>query len=607
MEILVNAIIRAAGWSIIHSLWQGAILYAVLLFLFVLNPKLTAKSKHNMSFMALCGICLWFMITFYNELSARLYIANNPEIIHIYTSAITAVNDSVITVPAPLLYRAEQSMPFIVFIYSMGLIMQIVYLTFGYYRLRQIRTTGISDLDIDLNRRFNILIDKIGIRRKISIKLSSIVSVPMVLGYFKPIVLLPLSVLAQMNQDQLEAIIVHELSHIRRNDYLLNILKISIETMLFFNPFVWLSVRVIDTERENACDDLVLRITGSPLSYAQTLLQLEKIKSEQQVFALAATGKKYHLLNRIKRITTMKTSNSNLKQQLLGIFLIVVAVVSISWINIKKDRSISHKSPKTELEELKRSKAELMKKAHSHMQALTKPGFEIQSDTTKKKFKIIVTDEKGNTKEYNNIRELPEEMRGEFMKQSVIPPMDTAYLASIRKMYSSPEWKQKLSADEKRVLEDIQVMEKKMFDDHKWKKSQEDIEKQFNGADWKKHNEELAKMFDNQEWKATMEGFQKQFDSPEWKKYNEDLAKTFESAEWKAKMKELEKRFESPEWKKSNENLQKMFESPEWKAKMQDFQKQFDSKEWKDYFESIKNMFLDDKKGEIRDDADKKP
>ncbi|HCN82616.1 MAG TPA: hypothetical protein DIT07_03215 [Sphingobacteriaceae bacterium] len=560
MEILINAIVKAAGWSIIHSLWQGAILYTILLLLFILNPKLTAKSRHNLAFMALCGISLWFTMTFYNEFTARLYIARNPEIINTYSSVTTSVNHNIIKLPASLLYKAEQSIPFIVLIYGIGLIMQIVYMAFGYYRIQHIKTRGISDLEPDLNARFIAIISKIKIKRKVLFKLSSIVSVPMVIGYFKPVVLLPLSVLAQMNQDQLEAIIIHELSHIRRNDYLLNLLKISIETILFFNPFVWLSAKLIDTERENACDDLVLKITGSPLSYAQTLLQLEKLKSGQQVFALAATGKKYHLLNRIKRITTMKTSNSNLKQQLFGIFLIAATVISISWINIKKDNSLLHPSPKLELEALKRSKAELMEKAHSHIQPFIKPHFEVQTDTTKKKFKIIVADEKGNIKEYNNIRELPEELRAEFMKQTVIPPIDTTYFASMKKMYSTPEFKKQ--------MEDMQKMQKKMFDN----------------PEWKKHNEEIAKMFDNPEWKMKMDEFQKQFDSPEWKKHNEDLAKMFDNPEWKAKM----------------QDFQKQFDSPEWKAKMQDFQKQFESKEWKEYFETMKKMFVEpqeEKKG----------
>jgi bla regulator protein BlaR1 len=569
MEILLNAIIKAAGWSIIHSLWQGAILYSILLLLFILSPKLSAKSRHNLAFMTLCGISVWFMITFYNEFSVRLFIANNPAVIGHYSFSATAVTGNIIQMPASFLYRTEQSIPLIVLIYSTGLILQILYLAFGYLRLRQIKTTGISDLNTELQARFIALATKIGIKRNTSFKLSSIVSVPMVLGYLKPVVLLPLSIVTQMNQNQLEAIIIHELSHIRRNDYILNLLKISVETILFFNPFVWLSGSLIDTERENACDDLVLKITGSPLSYAQTLLELEKIKSGQQVFTLAATGKKYHLLNRIKRITSMKTNNSNLKQQLFGIFLIAATALSISWINVNKNKNPTRITPKTELQALKRPKTELLLKAHNR--AVINSKFQITDDTTKKKFKIIVTDENGKVKEYNNMKELPEDLRDDFMKQSMLPPMpqmlpvppmppmpkmplmvDSGYLAAVTKMYNTPEFRKKMENIDMSQITDGQL---------------------------KYFNENIAKQFSSPEWKAKMQDFQKQFDSQEWK----------------TKMQDFQKQLDSPEWKKYNADLQKMFDSPEWKTKMQDFQKQFESKEWKDYFEKMKDTFSDSK------------
>lgn len=582
MEILLNSIIKAAGWSIIHSIWQGAILYSILLMLFIISPRLSAKTRHNLAFMALCGTAIWFTITFYNEFSARIYIANHAEFIGTYSSPITNIDHNLIRLPATLINKAEQNIPLIVFIYSMGLLLQLLYLAFGYHRIRRIKSTGLSALDDGLHRRFIALTIKLNIKRIVSFKLSSVVSVPMAVGYFKPLVLLPLSIVAQMDQDQLEAIIIHELSHIRRNDYLLNILKIGIETILFFNPFVWLSTRLIDTERENACDDLVLKLTGSPLSYAQTLLELEKLKSGQQVFALAATGNKYHLLNRIKRIVSMKTNNSNLKQQLFGIFLIAATVLSIGWINVNKNRSAARISPKTESETLKRSKAELMFQAHAGIQAHNS-SFEIKADTTKKKFKIVVTDEKGNTKEYNKMQDLPDDVRAEFMKQGAFPPMptspvrppmppmppmvDTTSLIAMTKMYDSPEWKKN--------IEEVQQLQKKMLD----------------GPEWKKFNEDLVKKFQSVEWKKSMEKLKEQFDSPEWK----------------AKMQDFQKQFDGKAWQKQNEQFEKQFNSPEWKAKMQDFQKQFESEEWRAYFDTMKNMFRDDKTGIKKDEADKKP
>jgi len=113
MEILVNAIIKAAGWSIIHSLWQGAILYTVLLLLFISNPKLTAKSRHNLSFLALSGTFLWFIMTFYNEFTKWLYIGKSIETIGFYPIGSMPVHHNIVELPASLLYRTEQSIPFI--------------------------------------------------------------------------------------------------------------------------------------------------------------------------------------------------------------------------------------------------------------------------------------------------------------------------------------------------------------------------------------------------------------------------------------------------------------------------------------------------------------
>ena len=146
MEILVNAIIKAAGWSILHSVWQGAILYTILLLLFISNPKLTAKSRHNLSFLALSGIFLWFMMTFYNEFTTWINIGKSIETAGAYPPGTMPIHHNIVELPASLLYKTEQSIPLIVSIYSIGLILQIVWLLCGYYRVWQIKTKGLTDL-----------------------------------------------------------------------------------------------------------------------------------------------------------------------------------------------------------------------------------------------------------------------------------------------------------------------------------------------------------------------------------------------------------------------------------------------------------------------------
>ena len=109
---------------------------------------------------------------------------------------------------------------------------------------------------------------------------STLVDVPTVIGWLKPVVLLPASALAALSPQQLEAILAHELAHIRRHDYLVNLLQTLVETLLFYHPAVWWLSRRIRIERENCCDDLAVSLCGDPVAYASALADLEALRSE---------------------------------------------------------------------------------------------------------------------------------------------------------------------------------------------------------------------------------------------------------------------------------------------------------------------------------------
>ena len=96
--------------------------------------------------------------------------------------------------------------------------------------------------------------------------ISALVEVPTVIGSLRPVVLLPVSALAGMSPSQLDAILAHELAHIRRHDYLVNLLQTLVETLLFYHPAVWWLSRRIRIERENCCDDLGGGVCGDPKS-----------------------------------------------------------------------------------------------------------------------------------------------------------------------------------------------------------------------------------------------------------------------------------------------------------------------------------------------------
>ncbi len=156
---------------------------------------------------------------------------------------------------------------------------------------------------------------------------------PLVVGVFKPLILVPAGMLTGLSTEQVESIFIHELTHIKRHDYLVNIIQSIVEVVLFFNPFVLMLSNILRKERENCCDDVVLNQLNNPTLYAKTLAQLEEYKYTNNQLAISFAGNKNYLLNRIKRIMEHTAKKQNGKGWLLPVILLVVGMISASWLS----------------------------------------------------------------------------------------------------------------------------------------------------------------------------------------------------------------------------------------------------------------------------------
>ncbi|RZL30056.1 MAG: peptidase M56, partial [Pedobacter sp.] len=467
-------------------------------------------------------------------------------------------------------FKTESYFPILVAIYLIGIVLQLSVLLMGYAKLKQLKKASTIKVPAVWKTIFDMTVFQLKIKKPISFYLSEKVNVPLVIGFFKPVILFPVALATQLDQKQVEAILIHELSHIRRNDYLLNLFKTFIETLLFFNPFVWLTTKLIQIEREHACDDLVVELTETPLTYAHALLKLEILKEQSPALAMAATGKNQHLYQRIKRITAMKTNYINVKQQVIILALTIATVFSVAWINPTKEAKKPAKP--YSLEKLSAVESSPLNK-HLVSRADT--------DTVKRKRKQeYVIRNNGKTTVYTNLEDMPDSVRKSIVE--------------MERKFNSKEWKDKVAKIEFNAAE---------------------IEKRFNSPEWK---EKFAKIeFDSKE-------MEKRFNSPEWKdkmakiEFNaKEIEKRFNSPEWKDKMakielnaKEIEKRFNSPEWKDkmakielNAKEIEKKFNSPEWKQKMEDIKKLHDSPEYKELQEKFEKDVkeLKKKKG-MKDD-----
>jgi bla regulator protein BlaR1 len=550
MEAIVNNLVKAIGWSILHSLWQGAIIYAILFIALMAWPKTNARVKHNFAFGSLVLMLLSFCVTFISlfELPTDGAAIKNIAINQIAYQDLTRLSGS-------FNIKTEAYFPVIVLVYLIGISFQLIVLLSGYQKLKQLKQASTLAVPAEWKAIFELTLSQLKINKSVKFYLSAKVNVPLVVGYFKPVVLFPVVLATQLDAKQVEAILIHELSHIRRNDYLINLVKTCIETLLFFNPFVWLTTKFIHIEREHACDDLVVNFTGTPLTYAHALLKLELLKDKQTpALSLAATGTNQHLYQRIKRITDMKTNYINAKQQFFILTLTIATVASLAWINPTKEAAIKAKKAPT---------LTLLKPSVAETKAIIEQVYaKADTDTTKKKkkqFKAIIRNDDGKEIVYTSLDELPDSVKKK--------------LAALEKKFNSPEWKDKMA---------------------KIELNSKELEKKFNSPEWK---DKMAKI------ELNSKELEKKFNSPEWKDKmakielnSKELEKKFNSPEWKDKMakielnsKELEKKFNSPEWKdkmadiqKNAEEMNKKFNSPEWKQKMEDIKKLYDSPEYKE-------------------------
>lgn len=381
-----SILIRSLGWTLLHSLWQGALVSACAWVL--LRTVAHARIKYHVLLSSLTVLAGWFVVTWIQQwqrlqaITVHVTAATRDSGVEkSYTISTIPPQSSAELWMHKLMPDMEHAFPWLVGLYAIGLCLMLLRFGFGITRLLQIRYQGIITPDSDWAARMEHLQDRLGVSRKVKLFFSSRVNMPMMLGALKPVILLPIATIAQLDTAQVEAILLHELAHIKRQDYLINIVQIVIETLLFFNPFMWWISAGIRREREHCCDDLVLSQTQRPLSYATALAALEAYRNASIPLAMAAGGqKKHYLFNRIKRMTEMKKNPLNYGRLAAGVVIVSMLTCSVIWLTpafaqSKKDKTTS------------------------------------KTTTTQK---IIIVDDKGTRKEYSSIEELPSEERNKL-------------------------------------------------------------------------------------------------------------------------------------------------------------------------------------------------
>jgi beta-lactamase regulating signal transducer with metallopeptidase domain len=328
---------QALGFTVIHSLWQ-----ALLIGMLVVGVLRCVSSRQSgvryviagagllLIFLAAVSTFLWLLPSGGSQSSdAAITFANVVE--RSSASLETVSLRQLLTQAADFLHGI---VPFVVLAWSLGTALFMLRLFGGWWYTTKLKQQAML-LDAPWTERMETLLHQFNIDRAVRLAESAMVQAPVVIGYLKPIILLPVGMCAGLSTTQLESILIHELIHIRRHDYLVNLLQSVVEALFFFNPFVWMISGILRQEREHCCDDAVVLHQGNALAYAHALATLEEVRLSKAGVALSLAENKNQLLNRIKRIMEKSVRNYSPRERIIPVLLLVVGLMCASWLTVQ--------------------------------------------------------------------------------------------------------------------------------------------------------------------------------------------------------------------------------------------------------------------------------
>jgi beta-lactamase regulating signal transducer with metallopeptidase domain len=274
--------VQKLGWTLLHFLWQGtaiAVAYAVLRRL--LARSLSAQGRYVLACAALVAMAVAPPLTF-------------PLIPNGLYGNVGGTGSWTISAA-----ESQRLLPAVVALWLLGVLAFSIRLFGGWRFAARLRSSSHS-APPEWQRHLESVAAQVGTRNPVRLLVSSLVDVPTVIGWLRPVILVPVEFLTRFSVEHITALLAHEIAHIRRHDYLASILQSIAEAVLFYHPAIWWISVQIRAERELCCDDLAVAVSGDVLAYAQALAELESRQPARLAPVLAANGGS--LVNRIRRL-----------------------------------------------------------------------------------------------------------------------------------------------------------------------------------------------------------------------------------------------------------------------------------------------------------------
>jgi YVTN family beta-propeller protein len=361
-----------AGWSLLHSLWQIAVVAAIYAITTFLLRNRSADCRYVVGCVAILlmlGLPAGtYVLLSHDSRSETAEVNTTPVVVASPTESAKAASSlaeaaSVSTSPLPrvthgdfvpaepapaqtpitgtttfeaavaaqpvttdLFSKLRHCLPWITATWLTGVLLLLLRPLWGWFHVRRLMRRGLSPVSDTLRHAGQRVKERLGVNQAVRLVKSALVEVPTVVGCLRPMILLPASAISGLSTAQLELILAHELAHVKRHDWLVNFAQTMIEVLLFYHPAMWWVSNRVRVERENCCDDMAVAVSNDRTSYARALACLEESRSVTTASVLSATGGS--LLRRVRRL--MGEPSGEFGSATAGIWFLTLAILFVA-------------------------------------------------------------------------------------------------------------------------------------------------------------------------------------------------------------------------------------------------------------------------------------
>ena len=313
--------VEPLGWTLLHSMWQGAVITVVTwLVLRRYGVRLRSQTRY-----ALCCTALGLSVAVPVLTFASFILSPDRGAMVNPVSAVAPVAGVVSPTTSPSLLSggAVLVLPWVVLAWMIGVLARALWITSAWLAVRRLARSATQPIDVMWVRVLEQLQRGLRVDRHVGLRLSVLVDVPCVIGWLRPIILLPPAACLGLSPQQMEAVLAHELAHIKRHDFLINSLQRIAEALLFYHPGAWWVSRQIRIEREHCCDDAAVAVCPDVVAYARALTTLEMSRHASEPL-LAVTGG--DLVGRIRRLLSGRENPVSGLAPITAVTLLLIAI-----------------------------------------------------------------------------------------------------------------------------------------------------------------------------------------------------------------------------------------------------------------------------------------